>query len=262
MGLYRDQPRFIITRSHNQLLLLCWLVKRWSRTSWSILFNAATSIPKAAATLDMFSPKDLRSSRKSISSPVLGLCSLGQERLHCGQLHKSTCRGLHFFSSGDLEDVPMLLGASRRWCSREKCAESCSKERTGEEEEESLLPSRLLDVTILCLRLFSSFFALLLSSLLTCLLSSLLNLCPPLLTLLCLFRRLLRRRCCFCPWMLRSRSRLLLSTSPRLRPDFSRLLLISFSSLAHRILSSRVSPWWQRRLFLFRRFLFRLFVLL
>ena len=194
-------------------------------------------------------------------SPVLGLCSLGQERLHCGQLHKSTCRGLHFFSSGDLDDVPMLLGASRRWCSREKCTESCSKERT-DEEEESLLACRLLDVTILCLRLFSSFFALLLSSLLTCLLSSLLNLCPPLLTLLCLFRRLLRLCCCFCPWMLRSRSRLLLSTSPRLRPDFSRLLLISFSSLAHRILPSRVSPWWQRRLFLFHRFLFRLFVLL
>merc|ERR550517_2419035 len=166
MALYRDQPRFIITCSYNQLLLLCWLVKRWSRTSWSILFNAATSIPKAAATLDMFSPKDLRSSRKSISSPVLGLCSFGQERLHCGQLHTSTCLALH---CPDLEGTPpnwMLLGANRLCCSLEKCAESCAKERTGVEEELSRLPCLLLlgeSSPCFCLRRFSSFFSRLLS---------------------------------------------------------------------------------------------------
>ena len=74
MGLYRDRPRFIITfrfSASNQLLLVVWLVSRWSSTSLSMLFSAAMSIPKAAATLDRLSPKDLRSSRKSISSPEI-----------------------------------------------------------------------------------------------------------------------------------------------------------------------------------------------
>jgi len=179
----------------NQLLLV-WLVNRCRSTSLSMLFKAAMSIPKAAATLDMLSPKDLRSSRKSISSPVIGLCSFGQERLHCGQLHTSTCRALHCPGLEELPDAWMLLGARRLCCSLEKCAESCSKERTGVEEESRRLPCLLLESSpCFCLRRFSSFFNRLLSCRRSCLRSSLLNRWS-LLTLRCLF--LLRLRRCFC----------------------------------------------------------------
>ena len=68
----------------NQLLLV-WLVSRCRSTSLSMLFKAAMSIPKAAATLDMLSPKDLRSSRKSISSPEMRILnSLGLCEMNCG----------------------------------------------------------------------------------------------------------------------------------------------------------------------------------
>jgi len=46
-------------------------------------------MPSALATLIMSSPKDFRSSMKSISCPVNGLVSLGQEWLHCGHEQRS-----------------------------------------------------------------------------------------------------------------------------------------------------------------------------
>jgi hypothetical protein len=47
------------------------------------------SMPSALATLIISSPKDFRSSMKSISCPVNGLVSLGQEWLHCGHEQRS-----------------------------------------------------------------------------------------------------------------------------------------------------------------------------
>lgn len=64
-------------------------VNRFSSSSWSILFSVWISMPSALATLIMSSPNDLRSSMKSISCPVNGLVSLGQEWLHCGHEHRS-----------------------------------------------------------------------------------------------------------------------------------------------------------------------------
>lgn len=49
-------------------------------------------MPRAFATLFMSRPKLLSSSIKSISSPVKGLCSLGQLWLHCGQVQRSIIR--------------------------------------------------------------------------------------------------------------------------------------------------------------------------
>lgn len=70
-------------------------VSRFSNSEWSMLFNVCMSMPKAWATLSMSKPKDLSSSMKSISSPVKGLWSLGQEWLHCGQEHLSKRLWVH-----------------------------------------------------------------------------------------------------------------------------------------------------------------------
>lgn len=64
-------------------------VNRFSSSPWSMLFSVWISMPSALATLIMSSPNDLRSSMKSISCPVNGLVSLGQEWLHCGHEHRS-----------------------------------------------------------------------------------------------------------------------------------------------------------------------------
>ena len=64
-------------------------VSRFSSSSWSMLFSVWISMPSALATLIISSPKDLRSSMKSISCPVNGLVSLGQEWLHCGHEQRS-----------------------------------------------------------------------------------------------------------------------------------------------------------------------------
>lgn len=77
-------------------LLDCW-VSKLSNSAWPILFKVCISIPRALATLAMSNPKDFNNSIKSISSPVKGLWSFGQEWLHCGQVHLSIKCCWHFW---------------------------------------------------------------------------------------------------------------------------------------------------------------------
>lgn len=65
----------------------------------------------------MSKPKDFNNSMKSISSPVKGLCNLGQEWLHWGQEHRSNLLWMQwrflghlFFWSTDLEILLSTVG--------------------------------------------------------------------------------------------------------------------------------------------------------
>lgn len=69
-----------------------------------MLFNVCMSMPRAFATLFISRPKLLSSSIKSISSPVKGLCNLGQLWLHCGQVQRSIVRNWQFWSHFRLSD--------------------------------------------------------------------------------------------------------------------------------------------------------------
>lgn len=64
-------------------------VRSCSSLSWSMDLSTLISTPSADATEGMSSPNDMSSSTKPISSPVKGLRSRGQFRLHCGHEQSS-----------------------------------------------------------------------------------------------------------------------------------------------------------------------------
>ena len=74
-------------------------MRRCSKTSLSILFKVASSIPSALATLFMSRPKDLRSSKKSISSPVTEIVN---PKILLRIRVEFTCEGIMKFWAGDV----------------------------------------------------------------------------------------------------------------------------------------------------------------
>jgi hypothetical protein len=81
------------------------------------LFSVWISMPSALATLIMSSPNDFRSSMKSISCPVNGLVSLGQEWLHCGHEQRSMRWWGHLTRSRwTLAFTPVIMGTVSLLC--------------------------------------------------------------------------------------------------------------------------------------------------
>ena len=67
-------------------------VKSLRSSAWSMFCSVCKSTPRASAIADRSSPNCISRSTKSISSPVNGLRTFGQDRLHWGHEQESRRR--------------------------------------------------------------------------------------------------------------------------------------------------------------------------